>query len=197
MNIMNIKKTLLILTIATTMCACKDNATTEPKPLDTFDLTWIGEDYALDVTYIGKDTIEITHKNWATLDWSEFDSIWAVDATLRNTNFTRLHEEYTSPEYDFRTKYFDKNVIKGNPATIKKIFNDLWEQHKKDVWCSYIRRNNVWEGGYYKGYGVFSISLRGGIENSYYIDIHLISHDFDNRNRTTNLNRKVRIEYYP
>jgi hypothetical protein len=163
MNIkMNYKKTLLILTIATTMCACKDNATTEPEPIETdmFDTTFVG------------DTMKITYKDWVQLDWSEFDSIWAADATLRNAEFTYFRIEYYD-SIDSGIVYTDKiNVIQNDSAAIKKIFNDWWEKYKKYAWIGDIRNsNNVWEYSFKSGRILLLCLYRPSIHNYYEIDV--------------------------
>jgi hypothetical protein len=198
---MNYKHLILILTIATTMCACKDNANTEPNPpepvpLDTLDLNWIGEDPCLIVTYIGK-YMKITYKDWTPLDWSEFDSAWAVDATLRNAEFTTFSSSY----YDFEDKVSrerEKVKIKGDSAKIKKMFNDFWEQNKKYVYCRYIKDSNgFWEQDYYIG-GYLSICLWTDSENyHYFIDMTSYKSELATSSLfRKKLNRKVFVNKY-
>jgi hypothetical protein len=109
---MNYKKLFLILTITATMCACKDNATTEPEQKTKC------ETCPEDTTFIG-DTMKITYKDWVTLDWSSFDSAWAVNDSLRNAEFTELYIVYYDSE-NKEHKYYYTTKIKGDSAKIKK-----------------------------------------------------------------------------
>jgi hypothetical protein len=180
---MNFKKTLLILTIATTMCACKDNATTEPEPTETnmFDTTFIG------------DTMKITYKDWVPLDWSEFNSDWAADAALRNTKFDRVDVDCINYNNDYS---YTIDVIKNDSAIIKKIFNDLWEKYKKATWNGYIKdSNNVWKQDYQIGDPI-SIALTGShnvYPSNYFVGVLSGYIDESSEGYRTILDRRVRI----
>jgi hypothetical protein len=181
MNIMNIKKTLLILTIATTMCACKDNANTEPNP---------PEPVLLDTTYIG-DTMKVTYKDWVTLDWSLFDSAWAVNDSLRNVEFTIFHREcYDKESGSPIWEYIDTtDVIKNDSAQIKEIFNELWEQHKKDVCFKYSKDSNSSFDWYFNSTIDITLKHKVGVNYRYEIYVRAIINYWAN----DTLDRKVRV----
>jgi hypothetical protein len=132
---MNFKKILLILTIATTMYACSDN--TEPEQKIEC------KTHPLDTTFIG-DTMKIMYKDCVTLDWSLFDSAWAVNDSLRNVEFTIFYRHDCD---NISYKYLDTiDVIKNDSAKIKEIFNDYWEQRKEYVYRKYRKNiDNFWK----------------------------------------------------
>jgi hypothetical protein len=185
---MNYKKILLILIIAATMYSCSDNTNTEPEQKIEC------ETHPLDTTFIG-NTMKIMYKDCVTLDWSLFDSVWAVSDSLRNTEFTILGRNYYDDEINISYRYLDTfPVIKNDSAKIKEIFNDFWEKHKKYAYLGYIKNSdNLWEYDWRIG-GYFDIYLNDDLGNQHYTWLIGVASGYPDEFDRKILDRKVQIQ---